>query len=106
MINKQRYNLVKLIYHDLLQNYKIPIILLIFLLFSGILVVTIVHNTRLLTMKREQLMLEREILDIEWRNLTLEENALGDHSRIERIAIKKLHMQHIDPQKENIILIP
>lgn len=48
--------------------------------------VTTAHHTRLLTAQREQLVLERDALDIEWRNLILEENALGDHSRVERIA--------------------
>ncbi|MOA70458.1 Cell division protein FtsL [compost metagenome] len=51
-------------------------------------------------------MLERDALDIEWRNLILEENALGDHSRVERIATEKLQMQHVDPSQENIIVKP
>ena len=59
---------------------------------------------RLLTAQREQLVLERDALDIEWRNLILEENALGDHSRVERIATEKLQMQHVDPSKENIVV--
>ena len=53
---------------------------------------------------REQLVLERDALDIEWRNLILEENALGDHSRVERIATEKLQMQHVDPSQENIVV--
>ncbi|MCP6490454.1 cell division protein FtsL, partial [Klebsiella pneumoniae] len=32
------------------------------------------------------------------------ENALGDHSRVERIATKKLQMQHVDPSQENIVV--
>ncbi|MBE8943288.1 cell division protein FtsL, partial [Escherichia coli] len=48
--------------------------------------------------------LERDALDIEWRNLILEENALGDHSRVERIATEKLQMQHVDPSQENIVV--
>jgi cell division protein FtsL len=32
--------------------------------------------------------------------LILEENALGDHSRVERIATEKLQMQHVDPHKK------
>lgn len=59
---------------------------------------------RLLTAQREQLVLERDALDIEWRNLILEENALGDHSRVERIATEKLQMQHVDPSQENIVV--
>jgi cell division protein FtsL len=57
-----------------------------------------------LTAQREQLVLERDALDIEWRNLILEENALGDHSRVERIATEKLQMQHVDPSQENIVV--
>ena len=50
-------------------------ILLIASLVSAIFVVTTAHRTRLLTAEREQLVLERDALDIEWRNLILEENA-------------------------------
>ncbi len=72
--------------------------------FDGVTVVTTAHHTRLLTAQREQLVLERDALDIEWRNLILEENALGDHSRVERIATEKLQMQHVDPSQENIVV--
>lgn len=71
---------------------------------TAVTVVTTAHHTRLLTAQREQLVLERDALDIEWRNLILEENALGDHSRVERIATEKLQMQHVDPSQENIVV--
>lgn len=105
MINNQRHGLVGAIGGDLLRNAKIPIILLVAALITAVFVVTTAHRTRLLTAEREQLVLERDALDIEWRNLILEENALGDHSRVERISIEKLHMQHVDPSQENIIVI-
>lgn len=104
MIGNQRLSLVGVIGGDLLRNAKIPLILLLAVLVSAIFVVTTVHLTRLLTAEREQLVLEHDALDIEWRNLILEENALGAHSRVERIAIKKLQMQHVDLSKENIII--
>ncbi|KFD03195.1 FtsL family cell division protein [Rahnella aquatilis CIP 78.65 = ATCC 33071] len=91
---------------DILRNGKIPLILMIAVLVSAILVVTTAHRTRLLTAQREQLVLERDALDIEWRNLILEENALGDHSRVERIATEKLQMQHVDPSQEIIVVQP
>ena len=75
-----------------------------FALLTAVTVVTTAHHTRLLTAQREQLVLERDALDIEWRNLILEENALGDHSRVERIATEKLQMQHVDPSQENIVV--
>ena len=81
MIGNERHSLPGVIGGDLLRFGKIPLLLLIAVLVSSVLVVTTTHKTRLLTAQREQLVLERDALDIEWRNLILEENALGDHSR-------------------------
>ncbi|MBU9812735.1 cell division protein FtsL [Rahnella sp. C60] len=106
MIGNERHGLVGVIAGDILRNGKIPLILMIAVLVSAILVVTTAHRTRLLTAQREQLVLERDALDIEWRNLILEENALGDHSRVERIATEKLQMQHVDPSQEIIVVQP
>ena len=91
MIGNERHGLVGVIGGDLIRNAKIPLILLIAVLVSAVFVVTTAHRTRLLTAEREQLVLERDALDIEWRNLILEENALGDHSRVESIATDKLN---------------
>ena len=104
MIGNERHSLPNVIGGDLLRHGKIPLLLMIAVLVSSVLVVTTAHKTRLLTAQREQLILERDALDIEWRNLILEENALGDHSRVERIATEKLHMQHVDPSQENIVV--
>ncbi|CNH17988.1 cell division protein FtsL [Yersinia aldovae] len=104
MIGNERHGLVGVIGGDLIRNAKIPLILLVAVLVSAVLVVTTAHRTRLLTAEREQLVLERDALDIEWRNLILEENALGDHSRVESIATDKLKMQHVDPSQENIVV--
>ncbi|PSH22886.1 cell division protein FtsL [Yersinia pseudotuberculosis] len=104
MIGNERHGLVGVIGADLIRNAKIPLILLVAVLISAVLVVTTAHRTRLLTAEREQLVLERDALDIEWRNLILEENALGDHSRVESIAIEKLKMQPVDPSQENIVI--
>ncbi|MEY4922701.1 MAG: cell division protein FtsL [Pseudomonadota bacterium] len=104
MIGNERHSLVGVIGGDLIRNAKIPLILLVAVLVSAVLVVTTAHRTRLLTAEREQLVLERDALDIEWRNLILEENALGDHSRVGSIAADKLKMQHVDPSQENIVV--
>ncbi len=104
MIGNERHGLVGVIFGDIMRHGKIPMILLISCLVSAMAVVTISHKTRLLTAQREQLVLEKDALDIEWRNLILEENALGDHSRVERIATEKLQMQHVDPSQETIVV--
>ncbi|CAK9886042.1 MAG: Cell division protein FtsL [Candidatus Erwinia impunctatus] len=102
----ERPSLPAIIGGDLLRRGKLPLLLAAAVLVSAVFVVTTAHETRLLTAQREQLILERDALDIEWRNLILEENALGDHSRVERIATEKLQMQHVDPSQENIVIQP
>lgn len=106
MINNERHSLPAVIGGDLLRHGKLPIILLVAVLVTSIMVVITIQKTRLLTAQREQMVLEKDSLDIEWRNLILEENALGDHSRVERLAVEKLHMQHVDPSQEHIVVQP
>ena len=102
MGSHERHALPGVIGDDLLRFGKLPLCL--FIILTAVTVVTTAHHTRLLTAQREQLVLERDALDIEWRNLILEENALGDHSRVDRIATEKLQMQHVDPSQENIVV--
>lgn len=102
--SNERHALPGVIGDDLLRFGKLPLCLFICIILTAVTVVTTAHHTRLLTAQREQLVLERDALDIEWRNLILEENALGDHSRVERIATEKLQMQHVDPSQENIVV--
>lgn len=106
MIGDERNGLIRIIGSDLLRHGKLTLLLLITVLVSAILVVTTTHQTRRLTAEREQMVLEKDALDIEWCNLILEENALGDHSRVERIATEKLQMQRVDPSQENIVVQP
>lgn len=104
MISNERHSLASIIGDDLLRNAKLPLLLTVLVLVSAIAVVLSSHRTRLLTAEREQLILEREALEIEWRNLILEENALADHSRIERLANEKLQMLHVTPEQEQIVI--
>lgn len=106
MIGNERHGLIGIIGSDLLRHCKLPLLLLIAVLVSAVLVVTTTHQNRRLTAEREHMVLEKDALDIEWRNLILEENALGDQSRVERIATEKLQMQHVDPSHENILVQP
>ncbi|CAM3216215.1 Cell division protein FtsL [Xenorhabdus nematophila F1] len=100
----ERHGLVGVIGKDLIRNAKLPLILLVSVVISAISVVTVAHKTRLLTAEKERQVIQLDAQDIEWRNLLLEENALGDHSRVERIATQNLQMQHVDPAKEKIVI--
>lgn len=102
--SNERHALPAVIAGDLLRHGKLGLCLFIALIVTAVSVVATAHHTRLLTSQREQMVLERDALDIEWRNLILEENALGDHSRVERIATEKLQLQHVDPSQENIVV--
>lgn len=102
--NPERHSLPGVIGGDLLRNGKLPVCLFVAIVITAVIVVTTAHKTRLLTAQREQMVVERDALEIEWRNLILEENALGDHSRVERIAKDKLQLQHVDPSQENIVV--
>ncbi|MEA1063582.1 cell division protein FtsL [Apirhabdus apintestini] len=102
--SNERHALPGVIGSDLLRYGKVPCFLFIAIVITAIFVITTAHHTRLLTAQREQMVLERDALDIEWRNLILEENWLGAHSRIERTATEKLHMQHVDPSQDNIVV--
>ncbi|WP_414166076.1 cell division protein FtsL [Superficieibacter sp. BNK-5] len=104
LAGNERHALHGVIGNDLLRFGKLPLCLFVCIIITAVTVVTTAHHTRLLTAQREQLVVERDALDIEWRNLILEENALGDHSRVERIATDKLQMQHVDPSQENIVV--
>lgn len=106
MSHPERHSLPAVIIKDLLANRKLSLLLLLAIVISALLVVYITYQTRLITAQNQQLLMDRDDLDVEWRNLILEENALGDHSRVERIAIEKLHMQHVDPAKEQIVIKP
>ena len=94
MGSHERHALPGVIGDDLLRFGKLPLCLFICIILTAVTVVTTAHHTRLLTAQREQLVLERDALDIEWRN----------HSRVERIATEKLQMQHVDPSQENIVV--
>lgn len=97
---------MNIIVSDLLHRGKVTLLMLAIVLLSAILTVTTTYYTRQLIDERERILLEKNALDIEWRNLILEENMLNDHSRVERISIEKLKMQHVDRSKENILIEP
>lgn len=101
----RNYNLISIIVNDFCFRERISFILLIFVMLSGLLVVVTTYHTRKLIIEREQIILERDALDIEWRNLIIEENSLGNHNRIEKHAINHLGMKHISSMEEHILMI-
>lgn len=103
-MGQQRYRLVSLICRDLFAHCKVPMLLLLLNVITAVAVVYITHTTRQLTGIREQLTLEQDKLNIEWRNLILEEYVLGDHKRISDIAKEQLMMRNITTNDEHIVV--
>ncbi len=104
IMTAEKYSLIRIIGYDIFRYGTVPLILLIMIIISAISIITISHQTRLLTAEKDLMTEEKESLDIEWRNLILEESSLGNHSRVERLSIERLQMIHIDPTQEHIVV--
>jgi len=70
---------------------------------SAFSVIYFTHLNRQTTSNLEVLLTERDELDIEWRNLLLEQNSLAEHSTIESKAVKLLRMKRPNAKSEIII---
>ncbi|MEH6530186.1 MAG: cell division protein FtsL [Photobacterium frigidiphilum] len=96
-------NLARLIARDIVSVGRVPAILLILILISALAVVYVTHQSRQMIAQQEQLFIERDQLDIEWRNQILEENSLAEHSRVERFAEEEIDMKR--PSAKNEIVV-
>lgn len=103
-VNKSQINLASLVLQDIWRHIWL-VVLAIFVIGHGVLVVYLSHESRQLTTQWDLLLQERDRLDIEWRNLLLEEQSLSEHSRITRIATKELKMNRPLPKEEVIVRI-
>ncbi len=100
-----RVNLGKEIVKDL-GRHKFQLLLAIAIVATAMTTIVITQETRLLTITQNELQDERDKLEIEWRHLLLEQNALAEHSRVSDIAKSKLQMDRPSPLKEKIINQP
>jgi cell division protein FtsL len=100
-----RTNLAVDIWYDL-QRHLLTYIILILVVFSAFSVIYFTHLNRQSTSSLEVLLAERDELDIEWRNLLIEQNSLAEHSAIESKAQKLLKMKRPTAKTEVIISLP
>lgn len=92
------------IWQDILQHF-VSYILLALVVISAFSVIYYTHVNRQTTSELELLFTQRDELDIEWRNLLLEQNSLAEHSAIESNATKLLNMKRPDAKSEIIITL-
>ena len=96
-------SLIRSIWNDLTSIGRLPLFLLVLIFSNSIAVVLTTYNTRHQITLRDELLENREKLDSEWRNLILEENALAEHTRVQKIAINDLDMKRPDSDKEVVV---
>jgi cell division protein FtsL len=92
------------IWQDILQHF-LSYIILALVVVSAFSVIYYTHVNRQTTSELEQLFTQRDELDIEFRNLLLEQNFLAEHSAIESKAKKLLNMKRPDAKSEIIIML-
>ncbi|WP_081298059.1 cell division protein FtsL [Gilliamella sp. Occ3-1] len=90
---------------DLFGNQKISLLLLVMIIISAGAVLITTQQIRKQLFEREQLLLEQDVLESEWRNLVIEENVLADPKRVEEKAKNQLGMSYVTPQNETVIVI-
>ena len=98
-------SLLGLIFSDLFGHQKISLLLLVLIIISAGAVLVTTQQVRKQLFEREQLLLEQDVLESEWRNLVIEENVLADPKRVEDKAKNQLGMSYVTPQNETVILI-
>ena len=82
------------------------VVLLLACIVSALTVVHFAHLNRQLTIAQDGLYQKRDQLDIEWRNLVLEQRALSEHSRVEDIARNKLNMIRPAGEQDIAVTVP
>lgn len=86
-----------------IKRYFVTYFLLVLVVTSAFSVIYFTHLNRQTTSELEVLLTQRDELDIEWRNLIIEQNSLSEHSAIETKAEKQLNMQRPTVNSEIII---
>jgi cell division protein FtsL len=104
-MGKQRIALTIEIWRDI-QRHLAFYFLLVLVVISAFMVIYFTHINRQATSQVELLLAERDELDIEYRNLLLEQSSLAEHSDIENKATKRLQMKRPEVEDEIVIRLP
>lgn len=73
-----------------MNRYVVIAVLSAGLLFTSVAVVLVTHKNRTLFVQLQGLERERDRLNTEWSQLTLESSALATHDRVEQVATSRL----------------
>ena len=98
------FNLLLILVTEL-TRHKLRVLLFIAVIVSALAVILSSHHNRQQNIALEQLMRQKDNLDVEWRNLVLEQRALTEHNRIEALVEKHLDMQRPGVDDEVVVRI-
>ncbi|WP_395344749.1 cell division protein FtsL [Ningiella sp. W23] len=98
------FNLVKILATDL-GRHLFLVALYLCVIASALAVVVSTHKNRQLIISHEQLIQQKDALDIEWRHLIIEQTALTEHNRIERMMQEKLDMRRPTQADEKLVRV-
>ena len=96
------FSLLLIIVSDLTRN-KLRVLLYLAVIVSAMAVILGSHHNRQQVIALEDLMEEKDQLDVEWRNLVLEQRALTEHNRIETLVEKQLDMYRPTADDEIVV---
>ncbi|MFT4652565.1 MAG: cell division protein FtsL [Kangiellaceae bacterium] len=96
------FNLLLIIMSDLSRHFFL-LALFFSMVGSAVAVIISTHENRQLVIAQEQLVKQKDALDIEWRHLIIEQSSLTEHNRIERAMAEKLGMKR--PTREDEVLL-
>lgn len=99
---KTNFSLVALISSEL-ARHPIRVLLYLAVMLSAAAVILSAHHNRQMSIAIEQLMQEKDQLDVEWRHLILEQSALTEHNRVENMVSKQLGMHRPTPEEEIVV---
>ena len=85
------------------RQWLIVTVLALAVLVSAVAVIKAKHESRKRFVALQTLEQERDRMNVEWGQLQLEQGTWATHSRIERIANKKLYM--VIPEMESIVIV-
>ncbi|KMT65718.1 hypothetical protein XM47_08000 [Catenovulum maritimum] len=100
----RQVNLATAVLLDWWQN-KVLVVLILSVLASAYGVIYYAWSNRQLNSEMQKLLEEKDKLDIDWRHMLLEHNALSEHSRVEHIARGQLGMVRPSGEQEKVIKI-
>lgn len=101
---QSRLDLTRIILQDL-WRHKWVLLIATLVMLNAVAVVYTSYISRSYTNQWDQMLQERDRLDIEWRNLLLEEQSQSEHSKITRIATKDLNMKRPLPNEEVVVRV-